>query len=135
MKENLISVILPIWRPKINELKKSIDSVLSQTYPSFELIIVYRNHPETDFSFHQLIDEYDDKRIGIIETNKKGVANAMNIGVTNSTGNLIARIDGDDFWSKDKLQLQLEYKEKEKLNIVGTWGGFCFKRRKRSYKI
>jgi len=124
MKEDLISIILPIWRPKIIELKKSIDSVLSQTYSSFELIIVYRNHTETNSSFHQMIDEYNNKRIRIIETNKKGVANAMNKGVINSTGNLIARIDGDDFWSKDKLQLQLEYKKKEKLNIVGTWGVF-----------
>jgi len=135
MKDNLISVILPIWSPKINELKKSIDSVLSQTYPSFELIIVYRNHPETDSSFHKLIDEYDDKRIRIIQTNKKGVANAMNIGIINSTGNIISRIDGDDFWSKDKLQLQLEYKDKEKLNIVGSWGIFVSNEGKEIEKI
>ena len=60
MKTNLISIILPIWRPKISELKKSINSVLSQTFSSLELIIAYKSNPETDSSFYQLINEFND---------------------------------------------------------------------------
>ena len=121
MTQNLISVILPIWMPKILDLKKCIDSVLSQTYSFLELIIVYRNNPEMDTSFYKLIDEYSDPRIRIIECNKKGVSKGMNEGIINSSGNLIARIDGDDFWDPNKLQLQIEYKEDHQLNIVGSW--------------
>jgi len=122
MITNLISTILPIWRPKISELKKSIDSVLSQTFSSFELIICYKSHPETDSSFYRLIDEYADNKIQIIECKKKGVSSQMNEGIANSSGNLIARIDADDYWDSNKLQLQLDYKKNHKLDIVGTWG-------------
>ena len=122
MTQNLISIILPIWNPKISDLKKCIDSVLSQTYSSFELIIAYKKNSETDESFHQLIKDYDDKRIRVIECTKKGISSQMNEGIKKSSGNLIARIDGDDFWDSKKLELQLEYKKNHQLDIVGTWG-------------
>ena len=85
MTQNLISVILPIWKPEISDLKKSIDSVLSQTHTSFELIIAYKKNFETDESFYQLIKEYKDQRIRVIECNKKGVASQMNDGIRNSS--------------------------------------------------
>jgi len=122
MTQNFISVILPIWKPEISDLKKSIDSVLFQTYTFFELIIAYKKNSKTDASFYKLIKEYNDKRIRIIECKKKGVSNQMNEGIKNSSANLIARIDGDDFWDSSKLELQLEYKLNNQLDIVGTWG-------------
>ncbi len=107
MKTDLISTILPIWRPKISELKKAIDSVLSQTFSSLELIIAYKSHPETDSAFYHTMDEYDDKRIHVIECKKKGVSSQTNEAIQISSGSLIAKIDADDYWDSNKLQLPM----------------------------
>jgi hypothetical protein len=48
LKNGIISVILPVWKPDIEELKLCLDSLINQTYKNLEIIIVYRKLEEFD---------------------------------------------------------------------------------------
>lgn len=93
--ENLISVIIPVYNIKINYLEDCIDSILSQTYNQFEIIIV------DDGSNTECGRELDsikekDKRIYVFHKANEGVSVARNFGVSRSLGEYIVYADGDD---------------------------------------
>lgn len=122
MKNRLISVILPIWQPNLEHFKACIESVVNQSYDSLEIIIVYRKSKDSDHDFYSLMNEYnDDKRIKIIENKKIGFTNSLNEGIVNSTGELIGRIDGDDFCEISRFEKQLDFKDQNEANVVGSW--------------
>lgn len=118
----LISVVLPVWKPSLDELKTCLDSLIAQTYPNIEINIVYKKSPEFDDAFYLLVNEYQDKRIQVINYENSGMASIMNEGIKNSRGEFIARIDADDWCSIDRFEKQLKFKNKHKCNIVGSWG-------------
>jgi len=121
LKKDLISVILPIWKADINQLKKCIDSLINQTYSKIEIIIVYKKTSEFDDAFYQLIRAYQDNRIKITDDKNQGFPAALNEGIKNSTGEFIARIDSDDFCELDRFEKQLKFKTNNKYNVVGSW--------------
>jgi len=90
------SVIIPLYN-KEKYITKTLNSVLSQTYRDFELIII--NDGSSDKSIEK-VREFKDSRIKIFSQNNKGVAAARNLGVNKSKGNYILFIDADDFWEK-----------------------------------
>jgi len=121
---DLISVVLPLWKPNTVDLKTCIDSVVSQTYSNIELIIAYKKSPEFDDAFYRLMSEYQDKRIKVLECKNRNISSQINEGIKNSKGKFIARIDGDDFCAPDRFEKQLIFKKKHNCNIVGSWGYF-----------
>lgn len=88
----LISVIMPVYNGE-EFLKEAIESILAQTLIDFEFIII--NDGSTDKS-KIIIESYDDKRIIHIEQENKGLSKTLNIGVSHSNGEFIARMDQDD---------------------------------------
>ena len=99
------SVIIPTYNRQAF-LKKSVDSVLAQTFPDFELIIIDDGSNDgTD----KLISSYNDKRIIYKYQQNNGVASARNNGIKRSSGKFIAFLDSDDYWTKKKLKKQTEY--------------------------
>ena len=108
------SIILPTYNRAGTYLKGAIDSIVSQSYDNWELLII-DNHSE-DFT-DELIDNYKDHRIKTYKIHNNGnIAKSRNLGIKKSSGDYIALIDSDDFWHKDKLKISLEYLEKNKLN-------------------
>lgn len=94
----LISVIVPIYNVEAY-LQKCIDSLISQTYPNLEIILV--NDGSTDAS-GAICDSYkNDSRIKVIHNQNMGVADARNAGLAAVSGSLIGFLDGDDFISSD----------------------------------
>lgn len=100
-------------------LKKSIDSILNQTYKDFELIIV--DDCSTDDSY-SIIEGYNDKRI-------KKIRHEVNIGycmtkelVKSFKGKYFAIAHSDDIWEKEKLEKQVKYLD-ENSNVAAcfTW--------------
>lgn len=90
----LYSIIIPNYNSK-KWIRKCIDSVLSQTYKNFELIIV--DDMSTDNSV-ELIKTYNDPRIKLIELDKKAYnGGTRNIGVENAKGDYILFLDCDDW--------------------------------------
>ncbi|GIO19647.1 glycosyl transferase [Oceanobacillus oncorhynchi subsp. incaldanensis] len=88
------SVVIPLYN-KEKHIKRSIESVLNQTYEDFELIII--DDGSTDLS-KEKAKEIIDHRIKIISKKNEGVSAARNYGIENSNFEYIAFLDGDDTW-------------------------------------
>ncbi|MEK7376192.1 MAG: glycosyltransferase family A protein [Candidatus Margulisiibacteriota bacterium] len=95
-----ISVIMPIFN-RGPRLKKSVDSILAQSYKDFELIIV--NDGSTDDS-EEIIKGYADPRIVYFKKGNGGQASARNLGISHAKGIYIAYCDHDDLFHKEHLE-------------------------------
>lgn len=102
-------------------LRQSIESMLSQTVPPDEIIIV-KDGPLTE-ELNSVIDNYSsDKHLFTViplETNS-GLGNALNIGLKNSRNELVARMDSDDICYPDRCEKTLAcFENDSELTIVG----------------
>lgn len=97
-----VSIIIPVYN-KQKYLKKSIQSILDQTYDNFELIIV--NDGSTDNS-SEICHNFQkkDKRVRVIDIENNGVSNARNVGISNANGEYIQFIDADDYTANNMLE-------------------------------
>ncbi len=99
------SVIVPTFN-RASIVSRAVESVLSQTYVHFELIIV--NDGSSD-NTKKIIMSYDDPRIHYIETDNRGVSAARNTGTMKSTGSHAAFLDSDDQWLPEKLHCDASF--------------------------
>ena len=97
------SVVIPLYN-KEKYIAQSIHSVLKQTHPDFELIIV--DDGSTDNSVAE-VKKIKDARIRIIYQKNAGVSSARNKGISESKFDLIAFLDADDLWEKDFLETMI----------------------------
>lgn len=95
------SVVIPNYNRQ-EMVCDAVDSVLNQTYPAFEIIVV--DDGSSDESVSQLQLRYGQK-INLIAQINAGVATARNTGVEAATGDYICYLDSDDLWRSDKLAL------------------------------
>lgn len=102
------SIIIPLYN-KQNFITRAVNSVLSQSYINFELIIV--NDGSTDNSF-DLVSSIIDHRIKIINKVNGGVSSARNLGIDNASNEWICFLDADDYWQPNHLEEILYLLEK-----------------------
>lgn len=90
-----ISVIVPVYNVE-KYLTRCIDSILSQTFTDFELLLI--DDGSTDNS-GKICDEYakQDSRIRVFHKENGGVSSARNLGLDNAKGNWICFCDSDDY--------------------------------------
>lgn len=119
MTEPLVSVIMSTYNESLDELRKSVDSVLNQTYKNFEFIIVNDN-PENE-QLDSFLNKLIDKRI-IIQKNKTniGLVRSLNHALELCKGNYIARIDADDVALPERLEKQLRFLTDNDLDFIGA---------------
>lgn len=101
-----VSVIIPTYN-RSEFIKKSVDSVIEQTFKDFELIIIDDGSKDKT---SEIISGYKNKVIYFYQENK-GPAAARNKGIALSKGLYIAFLDSDDTWDKNKLQIQIRQME------------------------
>lgn len=112
-----VSIILPVYNAE-RFLKKTIESVLSQSYKDFELIII--NDGSVDHS-QQIIDSFDDRRIVKHLQANSGLAATLNKGLNMARGGLIARQDNDDISYTNRLEKQVAFmKANASTVLLGT---------------
>ena len=127
MNPKVSVIILTFNRPEM--LRETIDSILTQDYTNFELIIV-DNH--SNYDFFELLSSYEDDRIKGYQNHNNGfLAVNRNFGITKAKGEYLAFCDDDDLWSSHKLSRQVEILENTPhILLVGTNGGTFPKVRK-----
>ncbi|UOK41251.1 MULTISPECIES: glycosyltransferase family 2 protein [Flavobacterium] len=95
------SVIIPLYN-KENYIRNTLKCVLEQSFSDFEIIIV--NDGSTDNGL-EIVKEFTDSRIVILEQTNKGVSAARNTGIEEASGTLIALLDADDYWFPNHLEV------------------------------
>ena len=121
-KNPLVSMIMSVYKPDLDLLKKSISSLINQTYPNIEIILIDDGLSESE---NKLLSKLLDKHMNI-----KYIKNSSNIGLTKSLnkgiklakGELIARQDADDVSNESRIEKQVKrFKINERLGLLGTW--------------
>lgn len=91
------------------QISRSIQSLLDQTFSDFELIII--NDGSTDGTL-SIIESFKDPRIRVYSQLNQGVAISANRGLSLARGRYIARQDHDDFSFPDRLEKQVAFLDK-----------------------
>ena len=95
-----ISVIIPLYN-KEYEIKRTLNSVLYQTFQNFEIIVVDDHSSDGSTA---IVKSFLDPRITFIEQDHCGVSHTRNHGVNLATSDFIAFLDADDEWMPHHLE-------------------------------
>jgi len=105
----VISVVIPTYNRGCL-LKRALGSIICQTYPHWEALVV-DNHSSDDTD--QVVDGCNDNRIRLLKVHNHGViALSRNVGIREASGEYVAFLDSDDWWTPRKLEESLKYLEK-----------------------
>ncbi len=114
-----ISVIMAV-RNEATFVRQAIASILSQSFRDFELIII--DDDSTDGTAEILASFQDSRLIVNRSAQPRGLAASLNIGLAQSKGQYIARMDADDLCEPTRLEEQIAYMERSpQLGLVGSW--------------
>lgn len=119
-KSPVISVVMPVYNTKENDLRMAIESILNQTFSDFEFVIV--NDCSTN-NAEDVIFSYDDQRIRYIKnkTNLK-LIETSNILIREAKCEYVARLDSDDYSAPERLEKQYKYMEEHpEIGVLGTF--------------
>lgn len=101
MAENpKVSVVIPLYN-KGPYIARALDSVLTQTFEDFEVVVIYR---ESSDDGAEVVGRYKDPRIRLIYQDGRGVSAARNKGADEAKAELIAFLDADDEWLPKHLE-------------------------------
>jgi len=109
---NTVSVIIPVYN-RVNLIDRSINSVISQTYPINEIIVI--DDGSNDGTYDLIKRNFP--QVSLQYQENKGVSNARNIGIKLAKSKWIAFLDSDDEWLPKKVE--------EQINLLKT--NFSFK--------
>lgn len=119
MNKELISVICTVKNAE-QTISKTIDSVINQTYPYWELIIV---DDDSNDNTKLILGKYEqrDKRIKTYFTSGLGRGKALNKAIELSTGKYVANLDADDLFHPQKLEIQESiFNKNDEIFIIAT---------------
>ena len=107
MKNRKITIITPVKNDEKN-IEKTIRSVLNQNYKNFEYIIVDGNSNDSTI---EIIKKFRDK-VRFFSKKDKNLWDAINFGITKSSGEIIGTLNSNDFFAKNALTIVNKYFEK-----------------------
>ena len=103
MVKDMISIVMPVYNAE-EYLKKSIESILCQTYPAWELIIIDNGSEDNSFRICQEYAKKEERILVLHQYQNKGVSAARNLAVEKATGNYVTFLDADDWVAPDYLE-------------------------------
>jgi glycosyltransferase involved in cell wall biosynthesis len=116
----VISIILPTYNGDVEKIKLAIHSIKDQSYSDFECIIVDDSSEYKVINFLQSISK-SDQRFCYFRGKGAGLAAALNLGLSMSRGEFIARVDDTDISSLNRFELQIAYLRKNhNIGVVGS---------------
>lgn len=100
-------------------IKETIESVLTQTFSDFEFIIIDDGSKDDTLN---ILNNFNDNRIKILKQNHGGIVKALNMGIKESQGEYIVRIDADDMCMINRFEILSKYMDDHKNTVVcGSW--------------
>lgn len=122
-----ITIIVPCYNAQ-NYLHRCIDSILTQNYIDFELLLVDDGSTDNSGTICDEFAKYD-KRVRVFHKKNGGVSLARNLGLDNSLGEYIMFVDSDDYMLPGMLEVMLSTLESKKADLVvcgttETGGGY-----------
>lgn len=108
MSAPVVSILMPVYKTA-PYLREAMDSILSQTFTDFELIVLNDCSPD---NADDILNTYKDPRIVRYKGARNvGLSNILNVGIGMARGKYIARMDSDDLSLPDRLRIQVDYLE------------------------
>lgn len=117
MEQNLISVIMPVYKTEESHLRKAVESVINQSYRKLEIVLVDDGSPD---QCGAICDAYagTDNRIRVIHKKNGGVSSARNCGLETVTGDYIFFVDSDDTLKGNAIEVLFAIVQKTNADIV-----------------
>lgn len=113
----LVSIILPVYNGK-RTIKEAIESILTQTFKSWELLII--NDGSTD-NTDKIVQSINNQQVKYFKTDNRGIARTLNFGIKMANADIICRMDVDDICKPNRLQIQYDYlKEHPNVGLVSS---------------
>lgn len=115
-----VSVLVPIYRTNERNLREAIESVLNQTFPDFELLLLDDCPTDTR---EEVVKSYHDARIVYLKNDTNlGISATRNKLLKQAKGEYIAVLDHDDIALPTRLEEQVKYLEDHpEVGVVGSW--------------
>lgn len=122
-----ISAVMPLYNTPFEYLSATVESILSQTFADFELIVI---DDASSVEYSEFFEKFNDERIKYFKLEQNsGPGRARNEGVKKATGEYVALVDSDDISLPERFKLQAEFLDKNpEISILGT--SFQFSNRK-----
>jgi glycosyltransferase involved in cell wall biosynthesis len=118
----MVSVLLAVYNGE-KYLRRSIESVLNQTYEDFELLIGFNG---TVDGSKEIVEEFNDERIRVFDYGMDaGKSKTLNKLLKKAKGEWLAMQDDDDIWMPKKLEIQMELAETGNYDVIGSRIFYC----------
>ena len=118
----MVSVLLAVYNGE-KYLRRSIESVLNQTYEDFELLIGFNG---TVDGSKEIVKEFSDERIRVFDYGMDaGKSKTLNKLIKEAKGEWLAMQDDDDIWMPKKLEIQMELAETGNYDVIGSRIFYC----------
>lgn len=116
LEKGLVSIITPCYNGA-KYIGETIESVIAQTYPKWEMIIVDDGSKDNSA---QIVRDYmlKDSRIALVQQENAGSAAARNNGIRRAEGQYIALLDADDLWEPEFLDEQIKFMKEKAATCV-----------------
>lgn len=117
----LVTVVIPIY-DRTDVLIESIESILSQTFQDFELILVCDGSPKSTIDIVKSYESNEKIRIFYYKNNSGNAVRGRNKAIKEARGKYLAFQDSDDVADSNRLKISIEYMEKYNADVVyGGW--------------
>ena len=118
VRDPLVSVVMPV-RNGQRFLDYAIRSVVGQTFPSFELLVIDDfSEDESVAVARQWVNR--DSRVVSVPNRDRGLINALNHGIAIARGGFIARVDADDICAPTRFERQIDALRQSRVAVVGS---------------
>ena len=133
MSQVLVSVIMGTYNPDCEKLKKSVESIITQTYTNWELLLYDDGSEKNTAGNIRKIAETDQRIRYVCGGENRGLAYALNVCIVQAKGEYIARMDDDDEAFPERIEKQVAFLEEnpeyswtgcaaELIDTDGCWG-------------
>lgn len=126
MRDILVSVVITTYHRDFEMVRKSIESVLNQTYSRLELIVVDDNGPDAKrYGIKNGLKRYEGQNHPVYYIQNQvnlGAQVSRNKGILSSQGDFIAFLDDDDWWMAEKTEQQVKAFDKPDVGLVYSKG-------------